>query len=176
MDTKLRNRDEVEKLKSALRGLSEGETREVVSEALTNMPGITPPVFCPLFPVLTGFENDLETIMDRVTISTVISGFDGNVLNESELFTVTATVKNCSRFELRNAELTASDTEFARVFSGSPADIGVLGQGQVSVQSFTCISKKETAGTQPLITLRLNAKPIFTGAVAATADGVVEPS
>ena len=177
MDTNIKDKRSVDKAKAALRGLSELETREVLDEALANMPGLVAPIFCPIVLSKTGLETDLDTIMDRVSISTSISGFSGNVLNESELCTVTATVKNCSTHTLVDADLIATDTDHMRVFSGSPAAIGTLGQGQVSVVNFTCISKNNpTSGVEPLINLRLNATPVFTASVSDTADGEVFPA
>ena len=146
----------------------------VLNEALANMPQLVAPVFCPIFPKKTDLENDLETIMGRVSISTSISGFAGNVLNTLELFTVTATVKNCSTYDLVDAKLYATDTDYARVYTSSPEEIGTLGNGQVHSVNFRCLALSDpTSGTEPLVNLRLEATPVFSASISGVAEGEV---
>lgn len=180
MDTKVKDRSNVDKAKAALRGLSEAETREVMAETVTALPGIVIPSFCPISVKPTGFETDLATIMDRVSITTVIDDFPGGALNENETFKVKATVKNCSQFDLVSPVLRASEVRSiillsppASITGSSTAYLRYLGHGQSVSVEFDCVANRTTDGSQPLIDLKLTATPVLSASVSAEVEGEI---
>lgn len=180
MDTKVKDKSNVDKAKAALRGLSEAETREVMAETAAAIPGIVIPNFCPLVVKPTGFETDLATIMERVSITTVITDFQGSAINEDETFTVKATVKNCSQFDLVSPVLRASEVSSiillsppASITGSDTAYLGFLGHGQSVSVEFDCVANRTTDGSRPLIDLKLTATPVLSASVSAVVEGEI---
>ena len=151
---KAKTQDMVSRMSEELKQLDSASRARVIEGVLDDFGTIDPdgPIFdlCGLLFAPTAFENDLQTIVDRTSISARIENITGNQIDVGETFDIVVNVRNCTGWGLRDVRLTATNTGFARVNGTNSASFGDLANRQAApAQVFTCVADTATPTDAP---------------------------
>ena len=152
MDAKVEDRtsDRIAEIEKQIKALPDPLRAELLERAVVDIGDFE--LFLPcLFHIQTDCEKCVQTIMSRVKISATAVPSSGTSINEGEQFTLNVKVTNCTSHDLRNVELTAKGTTFARV--DIPGDTLVRDLGDMPFLSsknvsYECIATDETPTPQ----------------------------
>jgi hypothetical protein len=134
------NNGRIASLQAEVAALPERARSLLLEQALVDLPG--QPTFCGLILSPTQFETDLRTIAGRASVTAQLA--TTSAINVGDTFKVTATLKNCTGFRLADAQLIASDTQFANVTSTNTVDLGALANGGSASTTFQCKAVAQT--------------------------------